>query len=118
MIYNLPKIRRTVLVESPYKAPTLEGIERNVRYVRAAMLDCLRRGEAPFASHALYTQVLDDGTPEERALGIAAGLELGDRLDITAVYTDLGISDGMNLGIARAQAKGRPIEYRSIGFNF
>ena len=118
MVYDLPPIRRTVLIESPFKAPTFELIERNIRYLRACMLDCLRKGEAPFGSHAVYTQVLDDNDPTERALGIAAGLAIGDKLDITAVYTDLGISSGMNLGIARAQAIGRPIEYRSIGFNW
>lgn len=116
MILQLPTIHRTVLIESPYKAATLALIERNVQYARAAMLDCLKRGEAPFASHVLYTQVLDDATPEERALGIAAGLALGDKLDITAVYQDLGITDGMRLGIVRAQAIGRPIEFRSINF--
>jgi hypothetical protein len=110
----LPKIKRTVLVESPFKAPTLEETERNIRYVRAAMLDCLRRNEAPFASHALYTIVLDDTDPADRALGIAAGLELGARLDVTVVYLDLGISDGMKLGIEAATAAGRPIEYRSL----
>lgn len=49
---------RRVIVESPYAG----DIERNMRYLRACLADCLRRGEAPFASHAIYTQpgVLDD----------------------------------------------------------
>ena len=43
-------------------------------YARACVADCLRRGEAPIASHLLYTQpgVLDDDVPEERAQGIAS----------------------------------------------
>ena len=45
---------RFVIVESPYAG----DVAANVEYARAAVADCLRRGEAPFASHLLYT--LDD----------------------------------------------------------
>jgi hypothetical protein len=56
-----------VVIESPYAG----DVERNLRYVRACMRDCLLRGEAPYASHALYTQpdVLCDEIPEERQYG-------------------------------------------------
>lgn len=101
---------RLVIIESPYAG----DVERNLCYVRAAMRDCLFRGEAPFASHALYTQpgVLDDLIPGERQLG--AGLYWGARADATVVYTDLGISRGMQYGIVVAQNACRPIEYRSL----
>lgn len=90
--------------------------ELSVMYARAAMRDCLQRGEAPYASHLLYTQdgVLDDDIPDERALGIEAGLQWGAAASKTVVYTDLGISDGMQQGIERAKAQGRMIEYRSL----
>ena len=101
-----------VLVESPYAG----DVDRNVRYARACMRDCLKRGEAPFASHLLYTQpgVLDDLVPDERALGIEAGLAWGTMADKTVVYTDLGISRGMELGIVRARAAGRCVEMRTL----
>ena len=62
---------RLVIIESPYAG----NVPLNLLYLRACMRDCLSRGEAPFASHALYTQpgVLDDGDPAERAHGIEAG---------------------------------------------
>lgn len=103
---------RLVILESPYAGDT----ERNVAYARAAMSDCLRRGESPYASHLLLTQpgILDDGDPAERAHGIAAGLAWGERADATVVYTDLGISRGMAEGIVRAEARGRPVEMRSL----
>ena len=103
---------RLVIVESPYAG----NIERNVAYARAAMADCLKRGEAPFASHLLYTQegVLDDAKPEERAFGIAAGLTWARCADATVVYADLGISGGMRIGITNAQKQSRPVEYRKI----
>jgi hypothetical protein len=103
---------RLVIIESPFAG----DVARNVAYARAAMADCLRRGEAPFASHLLFTQagVLDDTVPAERALGIEAGLAWGERADATAVYADLGISPGMQLGIARAVAARRPVEVRYL----
>jgi hypothetical protein len=103
---------RLVIIESPFAG----DVERNTAYARAAMLDCLRRGEAPYASHLLYTQpgVLDDANPEERTLGIEAGLAWGARADATVVYRDLGVSRGMALGVARATAAGRPVEWRTL----
>lgn len=61
-------------------------------YAREALRDSLLRGEAPIASHLLYTQkgVLDDRIREERGLGIAAGLAWGVA-EMTVVYADLGI---------------------------
>lgn len=103
---------RKVIVESPFAG----DVERNLIYARMAIADCFRRGEAPFASHLLYTQegVLDDLIPEERALGINAGLEWGLCADATVVYVDRGISRGMSYGIQAALSAGRPVEYRKI----
>lgn len=108
---------RLVVVESPYAAPTPEGIERNVRYARAAMRDCLLRGEAPYASHLLYTQegVLRDEVPDERRLGMDAGFEWRQVAAATVVYVDLGTSRGMTEGVKDAEKRGNPVEYRSLG---
>ena len=97
-----------VIVESPYAG----HIERNLRYLRACMADSLSRDEAPFASHALYTQpgVLRDDVAGERALGIEAGFAWRSVADLTAVYTDLGITPGMKLGMQHA----KQYELRSI----
>lgn len=104
---------RLVLLESPYAGNVL----KNKRYARACMADCFRRGEAPFASHLLYTQpgVLNDTDPAERALGIEAGLLWGKNAAVSAVYLDLGVSTGMRYGIEEAERVGRPIEYRYLG---
>jgi hypothetical protein len=98
-----------VLIESPYAG----DVETNLRYARACMRDCLFRGEAPYASHLLYTQAgcLDDTIADERSLGIDAGLLWGMAADKTIVYTDLGVSNGMRYGIAAAELAERPIEY-------
>lgn len=133
--------RRLVIVESPY-APGFprpvwtegsgEGfIEfrqrmmawdneryRHRQYLRAALRHSLFIGEAPFASHAIYTQpgVLDDTNPEERRMGIEAGFAWRERADATVVYEDLGISPGMYQGIAHAVSLGpkHELERRKI----
>jgi hypothetical protein len=107
---------RLVILESPYAAATALQRRRNVTYARHAMRDSFNRGEAPFASHLLYTQpgVLDDDKPNERMLGIQAGWEWALRAECTVVYTDFGISEGMSRGIKHAQAANRPVEYRKL----
>lgn len=106
---------RLVVIESPYAG----DVERNLTYARRAMSDALHRGEAPFASHLLYTQpgILDDDIPGERKLGIEAGFEWGAFAEAYVVYDDYGISSGMNAGCANARANGIPIEFRRIGRN-
>lgn len=127
---------RCVWIESPYNSsdPTVRSI--NYQYALCAMQDCLLRGEAPCASHLLYTQVpsmrcrkdssllidhvicADDNDPLVRCVGrtaaIQAGLTIAQRFDVTVVYTDLGITEGMQLGIERAKQDGRLVEYRSL----
>jgi len=99
-------------LESPYAG----DVEFHTMYARECMRDCLKRGEAPFASHLLYTQpgILKDEIPQERELGIDAGLSWALAAEATVVYEDFGISTGMRKGIERAKKDGRPIEYRRL----
>jgi hypothetical protein len=105
---------RRVVIESPYAG----DIARNEEYARICMRDCLDRGEAPFASHLLYTQVYDDADVEQRNTGIAAGFAWGALADACVVYADLGISPGMQLGIDNATANGIAVEFRSLKHSF
>jgi hypothetical protein len=101
-----------VLIESPFAG----DVETNIRFARACMRDSLERGESPFAMHLLYTQegILDDDIPKERDRGIEAGLAWGKQASKTVVYTNLGITEGMEKGIQRAKEEGREIEYREL----
>ncbi|MBU2047373.1 MAG: hypothetical protein KKH61_00090 [Gammaproteobacteria bacterium] len=103
---------KLVILESPFAG----DVEANIEYARACVRDSLLRGEAPITSHLLYTQpgVLNDDVPEERAQGIDAGLAWRAVAHASVVYTDRGISKGMEYGIAAAQAAGVPIEYRAL----
>ena len=101
---------RRVVIESPYAG----DVEWNTKYTRECMRDSLRRGEAPFASHLLYTQVLDDTNLDEGIQGIAAGFEWGSAADLVAVYTDLGISPGMQAGIDEAIGRDQQVVFRNV----
>ena len=122
-----PTSPRRVILESPYAASTFTGasVREHEEYGRRCLRDSLLRGEAPLASHLLYTQpidghhdggmVLHDLVPEERALGIEAGLAWGPLAEATVAYVDMGVSIGMLLGFDRARAEHRPVECRSLG---
>jgi len=99
-------------LESPFAG----DVESNLDYARRCMRDSLLRGETPIASHLLYTQpgILDDNIPAERALGIRAGKLWAQHAEATVVYTDKGISKGMEFGIADAEKNDRPVIYRSL----
>lgn len=91
------------------------------RYLKALARHAFDLGYAPFASHALYTQWLDDNDPAERKLGIDAGFAIAAGLDrdartlVVLVGVDLGISPGMQLGIEHHKRKGRDIREVTLG---
>jgi hypothetical protein len=106
-----------VIIESPYAAPTPEELALHLDYARACLRDSLLRGEAPIASHLLYTQpgVLRDEVQEERAMGIAAGWAWREVADAWIFYLDLGWSGGMKAARELAEREGRPIVLRILG---
>jgi len=101
-----------VIVESPYAG----DVNYNTQYARACLRDSLERGEFPIASHLLYTQtgVLDDQKPEERKLGIDAGLAWRKVADYAVFYIDLGWSSGMLAAKKLYEAEGRPFKERRL----
>ena len=104
---------KRVVIESPYAG----DIERNLKYLRSCIRDCLMRGEAPIASHGLYTQegILDDDIPEERRLGIGAGWAWHKVATTIVAYCDLGITEGMSDGITHAEKHYKGVEFRTLG---
>ena len=89
-------MRTPTIIESPYAGL----VPLNRAYLQACIRDSLSRGETPYASHQMLTDALDDGDPEQRELGIKAGLDMRKHLiegcrAIVVFYTDLGWSPGM-----------------------
>jgi hypothetical protein len=103
---------RLVIIESPYAG----DIDRNVAYARACMRDSLERGEAPIASHLLYTQpgILRDEDTVERQWGIDAGLAWRRAAEKAVFYTDRNWSGGMIAARKLYMEEGFPFEERSL----
>mgnify|MGYP001615175635 CR=1 FL=1 len=101
---------KLVVLESPLAG----DFARNIRYARLCALDCIRRGEGVYASHLLMTQFLDDADSEERKAGMEAGFAWAAHGQLVAVYEDLGISNGMKMGMDNAVTRGQPIEIRRL----
>jgi len=102
-----------VVIESPFAG----DIEKNINYARLCVADSLKRGEAPIASHLLYTQpgILDDEVPGQRKLGIDAGLVWLDSADKHVFYVDYGWSKGMIEALEfSTKKKFHPVEFREI----
>jgi hypothetical protein len=116
---------KPVVIESPYGSDDPKIVKRNEAYLQFCMHDCLvnrdeGRGEAPYASHGLYTQpfVLDDNDPGEHAAGIQAGFVVAEALHTQgahrAFYVDLGHSTGMRYGKEHALKIGQDFEERYL----
>ena len=101
---------RRVVVESPYAG----DLERNASYLDACLADCFRRGESPYASHAIGPRALEDAVPEQRRRGINAGFAWADVADVVVFYVDLGWSSGMKAALLKHQVDGRTVEQRRI----
>jgi len=108
-----------VYIESPYAETEARSVEDHVEYAKLCMLDCLRRGEHPFSSNLLFPQVPEDLEPElskeDKRTCMKAGMHWAEYADLRVIYTDMGISKGMEWGIAKAGALGQKIEYRKLG---
>ena len=108
---NVRPLKR-VIVESPYAG----FVERNIKYARECIKDSLKRGEAPIASHLLYTQdgILNDDIAEERMLGINAGLAWKEVAELQVFYIDFGMSAGMKYAENHAKEYNINMEYRTL----
>ena len=100
-------IRKICIVESPYAAREHNGVfytvEDNKAYLQKAIRHAIAAGYAPFASHQMYTDALNDSIPGERKLGMSM---LEPFLELAAevrFYEDHGFSSGMDYALRLAK---------------
>lgn len=105
---------KLVMIETPLMARGERTMEMNLQYARICMLDSIQKGEAPFAMHLLYTQVLDDRIADQRKQGMECGLAWLLRADSVILYCDHGVSGGMKAAYKKALANNKNIELRVI----
>lgn len=92
---------------SSFRAATPEEAHANVRRARALCKYALSKGYTPYAPHLLLTQFLADENPEERKLGIEAGLAVMAKCEAFFVCSeDLETSRG-----ARAELDSAEYDY-------
>lgn len=103
---------KRVIIESPFAG----NCNLNVAYARLAVRHSLSLGEAPIASHLLYTQytILDDNNNHERQWGIDAGLAWKHVAEKQIFYIDLGWSNGMKYAKEFCVSHNIEIEERRI----
>jgi len=84
-----------------YIASPLSGdMARNLEFARQACRYAIAQNAVPFAPHLLYTQILDDGSPAERQLGIDMGsqiLRLCDELWLCGARISPGMAEEKEL---------------------
>ena len=106
---GVPPYRR-VFICSPYSFDPVKGAEIATRLCRMAVDE----GQFPFAPHLLYPRFLDEHSPDERELGIKAGISYLEHCDEVWVYAAEGISSGMRLEIEAASRLGVPVRFKEL----
>lgn len=106
-----------VMLESPFRADDVSIFSRNRDYLSRCLKDSISRGESPFASHAIYPQVLDDSLATERKRGIEMGYDWMEVADAVVIYADYGFSEGMTKARNRAKRLQKMVAIRKIGRN-
>lgn len=115
-VWSLQECAKADLAKAQAAVAKAEAIHR--RYLKALALHVFDLGFAPYASHALYTQWLDDNDPAQRALGIQAGFAWAQGVTDVFVGVDLGVSPGMELGIGFHKRAGRTIHEVRLGVDW
>ena len=88
------------------------NIEHNTEQAKKYCKREIDNGNAPFAPHLLYPQMLDEHSAQEREQGITCGLSILAVCDAVHVYTVGGtISPGMRCEINFAVDNNIPIIY-------
>ncbi len=113
-----------VIIESPFRGADGD-YEAAALYLDYCIRDCvIRLKETPYASHRMLPGALGDTKPEQRALGMKAGIEMSVALinccgAKAAFYTDIGFSEGMVDAMAHylkieIVSKGRSLPVRAL----
>jgi hypothetical protein len=95
-------------------SPLRGEYEANLAFAKRCAIECLVRGENPFAPHLYFTQFLDDSDPKDRQLGMTAGREWMVCCAAAVCYVDRGISSGMRDDLNYALQLTLPIEFRIL----
>lgn len=97
---------KKVYICSPYRAQSNEELIRNREYAKSLTRQAIKAGLAPITPHLYMSQCLDEDKPEERELGLNAGIELLIICNYVIAGIRYGISEGMRREIVAADTLG------------
>lgn len=95
---------KLIYIASPYAG----DVEANVAFAKLACRYAIDQGHTPIAVHLHYPQMLDDGDPAERELGLRLGHRVLRSCDELWAFGDR-ISAGMRREMEEAGTLGLPI---------
>ena len=101
------KHRKKIYVTSGYAGTAAENWSAARRYCRYVVS---KKG-MPVACQLLYPQVLDDGDPGQRELGLMFGLALLAMCDEVWCFGDVSGSDSVQKEISEAKRLGKKVRY-------
>lgn len=97
---------KLIYIASPYAG----DVEANVAFAKLACRYAISQGHTPIAVHLLYPQMLDDGNPAERELGLRLGHRVLRSCDELWACGDR-FSSGMRREIEEANTLGVPVHW-------
>lgn len=98
---------KKIFVCSPLRSKLRDGMAKNQEKARFYCKFVMESGHRPFAPHLFYTQILDDAIPDDRAKGMAMGLE--DIAECGEVWTFGFPTEGMMAEVKHAESLGIPV---------
>jgi len=105
---------KRVFLITPYRAWCGGTRQENLDYLDRCIIDCLGRGETPYAPHKIFPGALDDHDAKDRELGIRAGQAWLGACEHAVCYVDHGVSEGMRLDLAAALRQTVPGIFNSV----
>ncbi len=103
---------RRIYVSSPFGSPDPWIVWLNVQVARDVCRAILERGDAPYASHLIYPEVLGEDSGAARETGLQAALAFVEACDEVAwalpPWVD-GPTPGMRGELRRALELGKPV---------
>ena len=101
-----------IYICSPYRANTKKEVRQNINNAVQYCKDVIADGHEPVCPHIYFTQFLDDNIQEQRAMGLAFGIQHLKKCSEIWVYCEP--SDGMRAEIQEAYKSGIEIIYKGV----
>lgn len=98
-----------VYLASPLSAPTEEGMVKNQQLAIKLSKRLIQKGLVPMTPHIYFPLFLNEFNPNERQIGLDMGLVWLNLCQAMYVYTNNGISKGMQGEIEHALKHNIPI---------